>query len=232
MSKKNSDKYYHFKDMETINHRNKEDYLKNIIKLENKILEATEKGVESVFINKTLVTDKEHTGQHCKCGMKKNDSPKITEKRICRCMYYYNKDQIQCSNCPLKNKYKNISSDYDIIEAEIPTTKVIKKCGGIDLVIAKKDNLNIKYAVEVKPKYSKETIVRMIAEIYTYTAEPEFKKYKKAIAFFEDSLQEKDYENFKNDQNFKNIIKDINIFKFCEKENKNGIIGFEIVKIK
>ncbi len=221
----------HFKDMETINHRNKDDYLENFKKLEKKINDAKNPRAENVFVNKKLLTDKKHVGSHIECSMNEKDSPRITEKRICRCMYYYNKKEEQCNKCPLKYKYNNISKEYDIIEAEIPTIKVIKKCGGIDLVISKKDDFNVKYAVEVKPKYSKETLVRMIAEIYTYTAETEFKKYKKAIAFFEGSKQDEDYEKYKDEAYFKNVIKEITIFKFVEKEINKEVINFDIVKL-
>ena len=80
-----------------------------------------------------------------------------------------------------------------------------------------------------KPPKSEETIVRMIAEIYTYTID--FKDYKRAIGFFEGSTQEKDYNKYYDNEYFKNIIDKVTVFKFTQKENKEGIIDFDIVML-
>ena len=218
------------KDEKTINHRNEKTYIENCKKLYEKIKEAEQNNnFEEIFFDKKFITNKTHTDNHSFCGMKKKDFDVITEKRICRCMFHYDEDEDQCLVCPLKYKYKNISTKYEIEDAERPTKSVIKTCGGIDLIIKEKNN-NIKtYAVEVKPKYNTESIVRMIAEIYTYTIE--FPSYIKSIAFFEGSQQEKDYLKYKNNEYFKKIINKVTVFKFIEKRNNNGVINFDIVKL-
>ena len=58
-----------------------------------------------------------------------------------------------------------------------------RSIGEIDLVLKQGDIL---YATEVKPyKGNKETLLRMVAEILTYTAGDTQNTYQKAIAFFE-----------------------------------------------
>ena len=149
--KKNTDVL--IKDEKTINQRTEQTYLDNCKRL-NKLIEEAEinNSWDEIFLDKTFKKENLHIPVHEKCGMTKNDSDTVYEKRICRCMFY-----------------KNISKRYLITDAEKPTQKVIKSCGGIDLVIVDKLDNNKEYAVEVKPDYSKETIVRMVAEIFTYT---------------------------------------------------------------
>ena len=220
-----------FKDWEKINHYNDVQYEQNFKELETKLEEARQKGYENVFLDEKFITDKIKKANHQECEMKQNPTSTVTEKRICRCMKYYGTNSF-CNSCPLNDKYHNVSTEYVIFDAEMPTHKVIKSCGGIDLVITKKNNSRAKFAVEVKPPKSKETLVRMIAEIYTYTAEPEFKKYKKAIGFFKDSKQHKDYEKYKNTTYFKNVTRNIAIFMFETLPKKNGVIDFVIERIK
>ena len=223
----NKNKKVLFKDEITINHRNDKQYKENIKKLEKNIEQGKICGFDKIFLDESYISDKKHIDSHEACGMNvEKDSDRLTEKRICRCMYYFNsnkRNDKQCKNCPLEWKYKNISNEYIITNAELPTKRVIKYCGGIALII------NDKYAVEVKPKKSTETIVRMIAEIYTYTIDIE-KKYKKAIAFFEGSRQEKDYYKYKTE--LKNVLSEISVFMFEEKEKINGVVNFNIVKLK
>ena len=186
------------KDEKTINQRGKETYIKNCEKVYEYIIDAEKNNnYEEFFLDKSFITEKEHIPNREMCGMKEKDSSKLTEKRICRCMFYYNekdkKNSDQCFKCKLNNKYKNISKDYIITDAEKPTKKVINSCGGIDLIL--KDKKGKEYAVEVKPPKSQETLVRMVAEIYTYTIE--YPQYIKSIAFFAGSQQEKDTTHIK-----------------------------------
>lgn len=217
------------KDEKTINQRSTKKYIENCRILYDNILKAEANNTfNEIFLDESLMTIKKHKPSHDKCSMKTTDSKKITEKRICRCMFYYNKDKDKCFKCPLVKKYNNISKNYEVVEAEKPMEHVIKTCGGIDIVIKDKKD-NTLYAVEVKPPKSDETIVRMVAEIYTYTTD--FKDYKKAIGFFEGSTQEKDYNRYYDNEYFKNIVDKVTVFKFVEKENKNGIVDFEIVRL-
>ena len=217
------------KDEKTINQRGAKKYIENCKSLYDNILKAeANNSFNEIFLDESLITNKKHKPSHEKCSMKTTDSKKVTEKRICRCMFYYNKDKDKCLRCPLGKKYNNISKDYEVVEAEKPMERVIKTCGGIDIVIKDKKN-NTLYAVEVKPPKSDETIVRMVAEIYTYTTD--FKGYKKAIGFFEGSTQEKDYNKYYDNEYFKNIVDKVTVFKFVEKKNKDGIVDFEIVRL-
>lgn len=118
----------------------------------------------------------------------KLDGDSFTEKRLCRCMYYKNSNyETECELCGYRNRFK-VTGDYQIIDYEVPAFYYGDGIGEIDLVIS--DGVDC-YATEVKPyKNNKETLLRMIAEIMTYTDGYEEGIYKKAIAFFE-----KNYDN-------------------------------------
>lgn len=89
-------------------------------------------------------------------------------------MNYYGKDKELCCECVLEKKWNN-TGKHKITDYEVPMEYVISKVGGIDLLI---DN---KYAAEIKPEGSPETLVRMFAEILTYTIDS---NYSPAICFF------------------------------------------------
>lgn len=86
------------------------------------------------------------------------------------------------------------------------------------MIINSSDSL---YATEVKPyQGNDETLLRMIAEIMTYTLGYPDSKYKKAIAFFENTPQEKEYlerttmlEELLNEA-------DITVFRFEQVDNE------------
>lgn len=159
---------------------------------------------------------KMHAPKHEKCsGIKKGTSTKLTEKRICRCMFYYCKKSVKCQNCLLINKWHNVG-EIKVTNYEWPTTHVYKKTGGMDLIL---DN---EYAVEVKPKESKETLTRMIAEILTYTLDCE-KDYKPGICFFEGSKQMEDFEKYKSNADFQYILKFVKPFYI--KIEEDGIVN-------
>jgi len=127
--------------------------------------------------------------QHNRCDGLKNE--KYTEKRLCKCMYYYNQTyKKRCDKCDITYRYK-IIGDYEIVDYEVPAFYYGDGIGEIDLIINSSDSL---YATEVKPyQGNDETLLRMIAEIMTYTLGYPDSKYKKAIAFFEKTPQEKEY---------------------------------------
>ena len=83
---------------------------------------------------------------------------------------------------------------------EVPAFYYGDGIGEIDLMISKD---NVCYATEVKPyKGNHETLLRMLAEIMTYTEGYPSGRYKKAIAFFkknrdngEKTAQQKEYES-------------------------------------
>ncbi len=151
-----------------------------------------------------------HKDEHIACDFNKNDDPKkTTEKRICRCLCYYNKDShIQkCSECDFTFKKKNIGSIH-IVDYEVPTLFNTKGVGGIDWLLCNDQEL---IATEVKPPDSTETLVRMIAEILTYKIGT---AYRPAICFFKHtkdkiklSKQCQDYIKIKDTDEFHTIVK-------------------------
>ena len=184
----------------------------------NKLRKAVEEGEETLklllfgMLNPDLYSDhgdyKE--GQHNKCNGLKEDT--FTEKRLCKCIYYYNTPFLKkCDKCDFKQRYKLIG-DYEICDYEVPAFYYGKGIGEIDVIIKGKDAV---YATEIKPyKGNDETLLRMIAEIMTYTLGYPNEKYKKAIAFFENTTQENEYLAMTSE--LKLLIKeaDITMFRF------------------
>lgn len=162
--------------------------------------------------------------QHEKCKGLENEVSK--EKRLCKCMYYLNSNYPKnCDRCSYQDRFK-IIGDYRITDYEFPAYYSGKGIGNIDLIISKDD---IHYATEVKPyKGNGETLLRMIAEIMTYTEGYPVTKYKKAIAFFEKdrgdkgekTKQQKEYETA--DPALLELLKtaDITVFRFEEAGEK------------
>lgn len=162
-------------------------------------------------------------GQHNHCAGLKGD--RYTEKRICKCMYYLSSTHSKnCDRCAFQNRFE-IIGDYSITDYEVPAFYYGDGIGEIDLIISKGD---IHYATEVKPyKGNNETLLRMIAEIMTYTEGYPAGQYKKAIAFFEKNrddgektAQQKEYESA--DPALLSLLKkaDITVFRFEEAGEK------------
>ena len=165
-----------------------------------------------------------HTPNHDNCsGIRKDDSNKLTEKRICRCMYYYGKKPEKCQNCLLINKWQNVG-EIQVSDYEWPTMHVYKKTGGMDLI------LDDKYAVEVKPVDSTETLTRMIAEILTYTLDSS-REYEPGICFFEGSKQMEDFEKYRSNSDFQYILKFVKSF-YIKIVEKAHIIKYKILPYK
>lgn len=135
--------------------------------------------------------------QHDHCaGLK---SARYTEKRLCKCMYYLNSAHSKrCDECAFRDRFE-IVGDYQIADYEVPAYYYGDGIGKIDLIIS---GGGVSYATEVKPyKGNNETLLRMIAEIMTYTVGYPAGIYQKAIAFFEKNRddgkktkQQKEYE--------------------------------------
>lgn len=147
-----------------------------------------------------------HQDDHTRCTMSGADNQEqITEKRICRCWNYFNKGlNDQCNSCKFSFKRQNAGT-ISIIDYEVPTVFSMEQLGGIDWLLKKDDEV---IAAEVKPPNSSETIVRMIAEILTYTIGT---SYTPAICFFmtdmygNPSKQYVDYIKVKDSDSFKKI---------------------------
>ena len=204
-----------FKDKETINRRNMVEYGENLRLLADVIRgneKQREKLKEFLLEKDRKEENKSHHPEHKICsGCKKEKDKKmrITEKRLCRCMYYFNhtphttEQKSECDKCDFPVNRKNIG-DYEILDYEVPMDKKWDKVGGVDLILKGKNN-DVYYGVEVKPAYSNETLVRMAAEILTYGEINHYRgniagnqriSYKPGICFFKDSTQHKDYCKF------------------------------------
>lgn len=186
---------------------------------------------EQFYIEKLLNnqrSEREHFPLHEGCDG--CESERLTEKRICRCMYYYNANSTKCRQCKLSNKWKNIGS-IRITDYEYPTKYVLEKVGGMDLIF------DDEYAVEVKPPNSKETISRMFAEILTYTIGEsiERKKYKPAICIFNvpDNKQMKQFKELwlAHNECLLKIMDKIKIFYFEISSLEAEIVEYEIKDI-
>ena len=156
-------------------------------------------------------------GMHEYCSKLSGDS--FTEKRLCRCMYYKNSNhETECELCGYRERFK-VTGDYQIIDYEVPAFYYGDGIGEIDLVIS--DGVDC-YATEVKPyKNNKETLLRMIAEIMTYTDGYTEGVYKKAIAFFEKNCDDGSFTSQQREYDEKELetselIKkaDITVFRF------------------
>ena len=156
-------------------------------------------------------------GMHEYCSKLSGDS--FTEKRLCRCMYYKNSNhETECELCGYRERVK-VTGDYQVIDYEVPAFYYGDGIGEIDLVIS--DGVDC-YATEVKPyKNNKETLLRMIAEIMTYTDGYTEGVYKKAIAFFEKNCDDGSFTSQQREYDEKELetselIKkaDITVFRF------------------
>ena len=176
-------------------------------------------------------TQKKQNPNHAFC--EGCDTEKMTEKRMCRCMYYYNshekRELSNCSNCQLIHRLKNVGK-IEIAEYEYPTEYLAETVGGMDLII---NDGGQRYAVEVKPYKNSETLARMFAEILTYTLEYKKGICKPAICFFEGSEQWKEYFTLKSEANasLEYIESFIKVYYF--KLQENGLVHeFEILPIE
>lgn len=217
-----------FKDKANINHKTKSTYSANI----KELAAAIKAGNTRNFLLENEEPKKGvHRPEHKGCTYSGKDNTRITEKRLCRCMHYYNLETpaAKCEKCPFTARRKN-EGEYIILDYEVPMATVWKKVGGIDLLIqGKKDNTV--YAVEVKPEKSKETLVRMVAEILTYAEISDYQlenygKIKPGICFFKDSQQWHDYEAFKNDPDFKVLMSAVDVFYITHTDS-----AFQICKM-
>lgn len=222
----------------------------------NKIFRSLEeKGIISLIDKELKENEKnkrtnnwEHENINC-CV----DTDTRTEKRLCRCLYFYQSEKKKCNKCALYNSEKEEIKKYfcklinnaTVVDYEIPVSDCSDDgIGEIDLLIDYKGDY---YCTEVKPCWNNETILRMILEILTYTKmmEKNIKLYKekysytkdfrKAILFMEDSKQEKLWDE-QNKGIVNNVIAEMkdfilknNITVFCLKQENNQ---YSLVKIQ
>lgn len=214
--------------------------------IKKSLYEAQIKDLKNAINNNNLEkflfsdTDKQaikHSPDRTKCeGFNDNATRgKGAEKRICKCLFYKNMEGInrKCETCILKNLYQLKDGKYKIINYEIPAYYSGNGIGEIDLVLS---DGNEQYATEVKPPVkvdtgnNEETLLRMIAEITTYTLGFKDGTYNKAIGFFENTAQYEEY-NEQND-NIIELLDLLNISVFLFKETKINNTEFEIIKLR
>ncbi len=170
-----------FKDRD-LNHSNEKDYQANL-----KVLaEAIRQGDQALTgllwdgIPPTLYEPGHKLSKaHSACSHRKSDSTTVDEKRVCRCMRFYNGGSPKCQACTFPAKRANGTPAFQFTDYEYPTLYNVPKLGGIDLVWTWHGKT---YAVEVKPPNSDETLIRMVSEILTYTWHDS--RYQPAICFF------------------------------------------------
>lgn len=177
--------------------------------------------LESILVpnNAEKMDDREY--DHSVCNIIQTYTSTEREKRICHCMYGYNSNAYSdCDNCAMKYIYKSKpNSKSCVIDFEVPTRYEREKIGGVDIMLEYDSE---KYAVEVKPPNSDESLTRMIAEILTYThALP--KKYngaRPAIAFFEYQIDDNTKEHLLDKKNRK--VKTVQLEEYESGECKNS----------
>lgn len=150
---------FSFKDKKDINHKTaEEDNLMLIARICEEAFKASNPGeVLKHKLRDKWESDKRHHDTHKECKQCKTET--VTEKRICRCMYYFDECSASCGDeCKLSLKWKNVG-EIKVTDYEKPTKNVMEKVGGMDLIL---DN---QFAVEVKPYNSKETLSRMFAAL-------------------------------------------------------------------
>jgi hypothetical protein len=164
-------------------------------------------------------------GGHNRCSRLKGN--RITEKRFCKCLYYRNgkyHNPEECRECDFKDRF-NIIGNYRITDYEVPAYFYGKGIGEIDLIIS---DGKTQYATELKPyEGNEETLLRMIAEIMTYTIGYPEGKYVKAIAFFQGTKQNDEFE--KAAPEIKELLAKANITVF--RFEKTGEKAYKICRL-
>lgn len=216
-----------YKDRDGINHRNWKAYQENLHDLAERLRNCSSLDGDCFLLEGAAVdkTRPHHPNREKDCDFLKNPSDNIdrTEKRICRCMYYYQKDK--CVGCQFEHKMElQNSSRYEIKDYEVPMKFVMGQIGGIDLEIFDKKS-GITYAAEVKPYWNTESLVRMIAEILTYTIDKVVDTYQPAICFFKnaDSIQAKDFckEEIQKNPDFQYLMQYVQVFYITYEQDGN-----------
>ena len=221
----------HFKDKQGINSRIKElDNLHALAEICKKAFGKHEIKID--YMKKELIGSE---SQRVRQNQLKNrdychgcETYRLTEKRICRCMYYFNNGSRQeyCKNCKLDSKWKNIGT-IRIVDYEVPTTHITSQVGRIDLLL----EVNGKeYGAELKTIRNRETLSRMVAEALTYNLD---KKTLPAIAVFEGSYQYKKIQELVKSKNsdWNEITKHVKVFYIYIADKTEKITSFKIEDI-
>lgn len=174
------------------------------------------------------------TDRTCFTDEKPSNEITTTEKRWCRCFYFTNAENgtPHCEKCALRDTegyHSKIAGNFRVADYEFVVTATTGYgLGNIDLILT---DDNFAYFTEVKPKDSKETLLRMFLEIETYyrmamkseryKSVTSNKPVRKAILFFKGSEQEKAFLDPDKAVNTKKLLKLFGITVF-RAEPKNG----------
>lgn len=166
-------------------------------------------------------------GQHNRCGGLKGSA--FTEKRLCKCLYYHNgqyRRPEECDKCDFQERF-DLIGQYEITDYEVPACYYAPGVGEIDLVLTDRES-GVSYAAEAKPdRGNDETLLRMTAEIMTYTLGHPSEKYQKAIIFFEGTAQQEEYDRAEPDMRALLKKAGITVFRF----KKSGDQQYKICKL-
>ena len=213
-----------FKDRDGINHRNMGAQLENLSALAE-IVKTTDLSTDArkrALLGFVPKSEKPHAPHHVMCDYDgEADGERVTEKRICRCMYYFNcgdpEQEAKCATCGFPWKKRNGNLSLGILDYEVPMPCVVEGVGGIDILAWSVDDSV--YAVEMKPENSSESLARMIAEILTYCELAGYEVQgedsvfvKPAICFFENSKQHRDFEKLKDCDAFIEASAEVTVF--------------------
>lgn len=166
-------------------------------------------------------------GQHNHCGGLKGYS--FTEKRLCKCLYYFNGEYrrpAECEKCDFQERYY-LAGQYRIADYEVPAYYYAPGVGEIDLVLTDSES-GVSYAAEAKPDQGNdETLLRMVAEILTYTLGYPAEMYQKAIIFFSGTPQQEEYDRAEPDMRALLKKAGITVFRF----KNRGSQKYEICRL-
>lgn len=165
------------------------------------------------------------------------DSVKTTERRFCKCLYYTNtknKVKTECKKCVLRDRqadgyHAQLAQNFEVIYYEFVPTDKGSGVGNVDLILADE---NFAYLTEVKPEHgNSETLLRMFLEIETYSRVTALgkqyrqvvgdKPLRKAILFFKDSPQYRDFMDTTRAMNTKKLLSMFGVSVLCA-EIKEG----------
>lgn len=206
-------------------------YKRADVKVKSKYLDLAKELIkEDVILQGIKIVPRENFSYvHNTCDFSDGVSTRRTEKRLCRCLVNFEKQGVQksCGTCCMKKTHhlaKKVRGGKGVecrfLDFEVPVSPCADdKIGEIDLILAFDGEV---YATEFKPSWNTESILRMIAEIVTYSAfvskskQFPFPNFKKAIMFMDADVEVQL-------KNRTEIRKPEQYRQFCEKSYAFGI---------